>query len=303
MDDDRENRAVGCLVALACGDALGAPFEGGPPLEEAPGDFIEGNGRPAGHWTDDTQLALATAESVIEEGGFHPDKVIHKFAGMLEDIRGIGRTTSLVLEAVRDGVPWKEAARKAHEATGGLSAGNGAVMRAAPIAIRYWNARTSLRQASIFQAAIIHQDPEAHDAAWLFNSLLAVLIRGVVDRDEALGEVEVEFLGNHRRMAGILREVASLRRSELPPAGGYVVNTLVNAIWCFFQMDTLEEAVSGAVALGLDTDTTAAVTGALAGAFHGLKAVPEKWLYSLEEADRIRSAASVLYRASLEQPR
>jgi ADP-ribosyl-[dinitrogen reductase] hydrolase len=298
MGSAEEKRARGCLLGLACGDALGAPFENSSALREPPKDFLPFGGLPAGSYTDDTQLAIMTAESILEKGGFDPDDVVSRYAEAVDRIRGIGITTLTVLEGVRNGLPWKEAAREAHEKTGGLSAGNGAVMRAAPVAIRYWNDLTALHQASVFQAAIIHHDPLAHEAAWLFNRILAAFIAGAEDTDGVLSEVEVEMLEKHPRMAALLREAVTCRRKDLPPPDGFVVNTLVNALWSFIETESAEAAISLAVSLGGDADTIGAVTGALAGAFYGENSLPERWLSRLEDSAKIRELALRLYRAA-----
>lgn len=293
-----EERAVGCLLGLACGDALGAPFEGAKPPVEPPLDFMPHHGLPAGSYTDDTQLTVITAEALLASGGLNADDLVSRFAAALDGLRGIGLTTRLVLEAVRAGAAWKDAARAAHARTGGMSAGNGAIMRAAPVAIRHYNNLPLLKQASIFQAAVIHHEPVAHEAAWLFNRVLAGLIAGAADREAVLGEVEAEMLAANPRLAGLMREAVTSTRRDLPPASGFVLHTLLNALWAFVSSDAAEPAIRLAVSLGGDTDTTAAVTGALAGAFYGAAALPAHWLDALENTARIRELAIGLYRAA-----
>ena len=169
--------ARGCLLAGAAGDALGRPAEGRPPRRtfERYGrlrDFVPWRGwrsGPIGTFTDDTQLTLWTAESLLADDGPHHEV----FAGLLAErrahIRGRGRATDDAIARFQEGAPWYEA--------GTRSAGNGAAMRAAPFGIAFGHDPAALRRAAALNAVVTHADPMAVASTIVQASAVAYLLR------------------------------------------------------------------------------------------------------------------------------
>ena len=289
------DRAVGCLLGLACGDALGGPVEfidrakiaaiypgglrefvGGGWLHLAPGEI-----------TDDTEMTLALARS-LTANGLDPGRMVAEFlAWYRSNPKDIGNTTRAALALLADGVSPEEAGARVTTEMGDRGAGNGSVMRCAPDAIRYVNDPDGLVSASIASAAITHADRRCTWGAVAINQAIAHLLRGgglVGVVDAAIGgvtdpDVRAAVLG------------AADRPHEHVKGGGFVLDTVGAALWCLLNQDGFEETVVAAVSLGDDTDTTAAVAGALAGAHYGIAAIPPRWRNFVQYRDEIRDLA------------
>lgn len=280
---DLIERAVGALVGAAVGDALGAPFEFGPAgrLSAAfpaavwtdPAEMVGGGEWEPAEWTDDTQMALLVAESLLACGGLDEADAFDRFrAWAAAGPKDIGVQTAAVL---RSGMAWQEAAAEHFRRTG-RAAGNGSLMRTAPAAIWFASAGTdATADAARRLSALTHGDPAAGDGCAIFHLLMAAALAGddpLSAIDEALAVVPVE-----RRDAYAERLTATYdpRRDPLP--NGAVWPALGAAVWALRTTATFEEALRAAVDLGGDTDTVACITGALAGAVHTIGAIPSRW--------------------------
>ena len=290
-------RARGCLLGLACGDALGMPLEASSPPETPLSEFLPhplGYFR-AGEWTDDTAQALCIARSIVELERFDPDDIMRRFVEWYRDGgRGIGRTTSYALEAASGGMPWMEASRLAHDRMGGLSAGNGTIMRCAPVAVYRFANDEALIEESLTVSKLTHWDELGGEAAAALNMLIARFIAGEGDRDAALGEVALIMDARDARVAGRLREAASSTRGDIRADSAFVLDTLQAAVWAFLETATLEACIVRAASLGGDSDTIAAVAGALGGAFYGEEELPARWRRSVLAGDEIARLADGL---------
>jgi len=295
---DIVDRFRGCLVGLAVGDALGAPVEGLGPEEiqrrygrvtELMGGGWLGLG--PGEWTDDTAMMLCIARSIVDKGRFDPNDVAQKFLGWFEaGALGIGRTTYVALEALRRGASWQDAGRMAHDRLGGLSAGNGSIMRCAPIALLDGKDPERLIRDSIDSSLITHWDPRACWGAVALNLAISQLI--YKGRDGLVEGVVGRIDNADVRQA--VAEVAGMRVEGIVPSG-FVLDTLQAALWCFLNTSSFEDALVTAVNLGGDTDTIGAVCGALAGACYGLGEIPMRWQQPLARRLEIVELAERIY--------
>lgn len=286
---DRE-RSLGALLGLAVGDALGAPYEGLPAAEArelAGGPITEmtaARGRRAGQVTDDTEMAICLSRALISSGGYDPQLAASEYLAWFRTApEGVGRTVAGVLERIGAGTAPYEAAREQHEASGGMSAGNGALMRTTPIAIAFAGNNNGLREATLDDAAVTHYDPLAGKAALLHNQVVSwCLTRGPAAPgeelrdptwlDERLEDVAIPAFGG-------LRERAAERAAG---EGAFVLAALQVGLTAFFSAESFEEGLVWAVNLGGDSDTNAAVAGAMLGARFGASAIPGRWLGALE---------------------
>jgi len=312
MGEPAENpvdRAVGCLLGLAVGDALGLPYEGSPPVAGGRvGDMTACGELPAGTTSDDTAQALAIAESLIETNGLDPDDVARRF---LEWYRsgalGIGRTTLLVMEAISAGAGWQEASRRAHEELDGRSAGNASVMRCAPVAVYYREDDEALIEASLASARITHWDPLAGESAAAVNLIIARCLRGEADRAGVVSEAALicderasavmpagRAASVHCRVAETLREAASSEPGDIVADSAFCLETLKTAVYFFLGAGSFEDALSSCVALGGDADTNGAVVGAMLGAYWGARGIPQRWSGALADSARLRDVAERL---------
>lgn len=285
---ERTERAAGAVVGSAVGDALGAPFEFGPegafsarfprarfPHAGGGGEMCGGGGWDPGEATDDTQMAVLVADSLLERGTLDlPDLFTRFRRWAAADPKDIGLQTEVVLTS---GEPWDLAAAS-HYRTHHRAAGNGALMRAAPAAVHFaGHGRAASLDAARRIAALTHGDR----AAWEGSAILHDLVRVALDGGDpvapatvadALAQVADPF---RQRWATVLAPDWHPRLAT--EFNGAVWPCLGSALWAVRTTGCYEDAVRAAIDLGGDTDTVAAVTGTLAGAVHGLGAVPARW--------------------------
>jgi len=170
-----------------------------------------------------------------------------------------------------------------------MSAGNGSLMRLAPAAIRHWQDRAKLRDVAARQSRTTHGAPEAVDACIAFAEVLADAIAGY-PRSQVLRVRDYPYAGQIGAiMAGSWR---GKRRSEIR-SSGYVAHSLEAALWCVGRTTCFADAVLLAANLGDDADTTAAITGQLAGALYGAGGIPDKWLEKLGWREKIERMAEI----------
>lgn len=278
---DRVERAVGAAVGSAVGDALGAPFEFGAagvfsarfPEPGCGGEMCGGGGWEPGEATDDTQMAVCVGESLVERGGLDLPDVFARFRRWAAaDPKDIGLQTEDVLT---NGLPWDRAAEE-HFRTNRRAAGNGALMRAATSGVYFaGRGRAATMDAGRRLAALTHGDPGAWEGTAIFHELLRVALDGA-DLVEAIPATLAAAHPDHRERYAIVLG-PDWRPEQATEFNGAVWPCLGSAVWAVRTTGSYEEAVRAAIDLGGDTDTVAAVTGALAGAVHGAGAIPQRW--------------------------
>ena len=299
---DRRERFRGALLGLACGDALGAAVEGWsrPDIAGAFGtlrDFQAGPIWAHGETTDDTAQAVDLAESLLATAEFDPDDLMRRFVAWLRTGgKGIGITTHAALSAHIGGAGASDAARVAHDSTGGLSAGNGGLMRAAPVALRHAADPAAIADVARRQTAVTHFDPLAGHAAAAFCLGLHALLADGGPRGAHARAVEYARAASPE----LSERLAHAAEHEPDPDGygGFAPRTLEAAFWALLHADHAEDAVVRAVNLGGDNDTHGAVAGALAGAWQGGGALPSRWLDGLQDRARLVELADRLYATS-----
>ncbi|MFG2990504.1 ADP-ribosylglycohydrolase family protein [Streptomyces sp. NPDC048257] len=275
----RRDRAVGAVLGSAAGDALGAPYEFGAAgeLTARGAEMAGGGGWDPGEATDDTQMAVLVAQSLLECGGLELPDIFGRFrrwaAGQPKDI---GLQTEDVLT---NGEPWDRAAALRFQCNA-RAAGNGSLMRAATSALYFAPAgQRGTMDAARRIAALTHGDR----AAWEGTAILHELVRVALAGADPLAELPATLAAvhpDHRERYG--RVLAPDWHPDLATEfNGAVWPCLGSAVWALRTTATFAEAVRAAVDLGGDTDTVAAVTGALAGARYGQGAVPEHWTAAL----------------------
>jgi ADP-ribosyl-[dinitrogen reductase] hydrolase len=298
-------RIRGALLGLAVGDALGAPLEGSSPDRAAQAverglEMAGGGAWEPGEWTDDTSLALCLAESIAARGLLDTADVAGRYIDWARTGKGIGRTTRAALRGAANDADARAQAEDFYRQIG-LAAGNGTVMRAAPIGL----AATSLEEAvwaAHEDARLTHFDPAAGAAsAALCAALLATGGRsGASPLDAAAAQA-----GGHPKLEQVLEAVwtrdhdliAGLAGGAEP---GACWTTLGVGLYTLLTAPDYERGVLWAISLGGDTDTNAAVAGALLGCRHGPDSIPARWLAPLRERDRIERVAGDLANRSPE---
>jgi ADP-ribosyl-[dinitrogen reductase] hydrolase len=295
------DRAEGVLLGLACGDALGRPVEFETPARilaqygEVTEMLADGTwGQPKGTVTDDTEMALCVARSLVDCGGFDPADVAARFVAWYESGPfDVGETTASALRRIRDDEQWDVAGQRVwEESSEGSNAGNGSLMRAAPLAVAFASREDRLVDASETSSRITHADPRCTAGCAVLNLTLAGL---ATDRSDPLAAaLERVETPNALREALDPVSTGAVDPDELRSTG-YVVDTLRTALWHGLHADTPERALVDVVNMGRDADTVGAVAGAVVGARLGAAELPERWLDDLEPCDSLRGLARELH--------
>jgi ADP-ribosyl-[dinitrogen reductase] hydrolase len=305
-EEERRNRYLGSLVGLAVGDALGAPLEFHPPGTFEPiEDMVEGGAfnLQAGQWTDDTAMALCLADSLNASEGFDPVDQLRRYVrwfrnGYLSSTGkcfGIGNTVRAALvHFEKTGAPYCEVDDP-------YAAGNGSIMRLAPVPMFYAGSPKEAIARSEESSRTTHGARTCGDACRYFGGLLVGTLNGV-DKETLLSDHYSPLTGywaNHPLGEEIAEIAAGSFKHKKPPqilGSGYVVKSLEAALWAFYSSHSFKEGALMAVNLGNDADTTGAVYGQIAGAFYGYQGIPQEWRTRIAHRDLIESNADQLYR-------
>ncbi len=312
-DITTQDRFRGCLLGLAAGDALGTTLEFRAPGTFRPIEDMTGGGpfrlRP-GQWTDDTSMALCLAASLIETGGFDPEDQMRRYVRWRDE--GYMSATGTCFDignTVSDALRRFDATSDPYAgSTDRWSAGNGSLMRLAPVPMLYVaNAEEALARCAD-SSRTTHGAEEAVDACRYFGGLLVGALNGA-DKATLLsdGYSPVEGLWQRGEPAGGVAAVAyGSFKARQPPeikGSGYVVESLEAALWAFHNSGDFREGALKAANLGDDADTTAAIYGQIAGAHYGASGIPAGWLAKLTMANDITRMADDLHAAAIDRAR
>jgi poly(ADP-ribose) glycohydrolase ARH3 len=306
MADDRRDRVLGLLLGTALGDALGAPFEGRTLVSESALRAHTHSSAVLRH-TDDTALTLALAEHLARGDAGDPlaeDALAADFvaAWRAEPWRGYGAAAARLFHQIGDGAGWRESARGLFDGQG--SYGNGAAMRVAPVVAvstgPHHAADLARRTAAITHA---HEDGQQGAALQATAACLALVSDPgrPVDPQVVLDDL-ARVVRSRPWHAKLERVVELLSAEALPRHAAHALGNDVTALGSvptallayLTSPDDPAAVVSYAIRAGGDTDTIAAMAGALAGARNGAGAFPSAWVDRLEAADRLRSVADRL---------
>jgi ADP-ribosylglycohydrolase len=301
---EQAERYRGSLLGLALGDALGTTLEFSQPGSFLPLEDLVGGGpfalRP-GEWTDDTSMALCLAASLIEKGGFDARDQMQRYLRWRDEgymsstgrCFDIGGTVASSLDRfASSGDPF---AGSTHPDT----AGNGSLMRLAPVPLCYAYLPREALEKSAASSRTTHGARTAVDACRYLGALIVGAIGGA-SKEDLLSPLFSPLPGYWQQYppAAELAEVAagSFKQRQPPEirGTGYVLASLEAALWAFSHSKTWEEGCLLAVNLGEDADTTGAVYGQLAGAFYGAAALPRPWLARLAHRRLLESLADQL---------
>lgn len=292
---DINNKFKGCLVGLACGDAVGTTLEfmqrgtfepitdmvGGGPFDLLPGQ-----------WTDDTSMALCLAHSLLHKNDFDPIDQMNRYCNWYQygymsstgDCFDIGATVASALNLyLKTGNPFSGSIEE-------RSSGNGSLMRLAPISIFYHSNANDLIRYAGESSRTTHGSAECIDACRYFASLLVTAFSA-----DKKSELIKTFYPPASAKVATIAEGNYLKKSYKQLTGsGYVIESLESALWCFHHSTNFKDAILLAANLGNDADTTAAICGQIAGAFYGLESIPYDWRSRLYEKDDIAALAMKL---------
>lgn len=285
---------LSCILGLAVGDALGVPFEFMPRGQAASADLRHMPSKsyyhtqPAGAWSDDTAMTLASMDSLIRCRGFDPDDMMQAFLGWYRfadytstgETFGVGRTVYAALRMAMKGVPALLCGQ-----AGIRDNGNGSLMRFAPTALYCIFCDLPRKEALhvITQSsAITHAHPISLLGCLIYEDFLRSLILER-NKEQAYNSIcntdyTMVFPGDavkaYERILN--RKLPELREENLRESG-YVVDTLEAALWATLRERSYADTITAVIRLGYDTDTVAAVTGSICGALYGVEGIPLAW--------------------------
>lgn len=294
------DRFVGCLLGLAVGDAVGTTVEFRPRGSFPPVTDMIGGGPfrlPAGAWTDDTSMALCLGESLLKCGGLNARDQMERYVRWWRDgywsstdiCFDIGATVREALVAFRQtGDPYSGPTRE-------RSAGNGSIMRLAPVAMAYYPDFAAVIERCGVSSWTTHGATACVEACRLLGTVLYKALSGM-DKDQILepGFDDRNEQYSEPGIAAIARGEYFDKDEDEILGSGYVVPSLEAALWCFRTTGSYEEAVLQAANLGDDADTTAAICGQVAGAYYGQSGIPAGWLEKLVRRAEIGRMAEEL---------
>lgn len=302
------DRFRGALVGAVLGDCLGAPFEGQPgPIPSSEVYDVLADGTTL-RFTDDTAMTMALTESLLERGGVDEDHLAATWARHFtrEPWRGYGAGTGDLLRRVAAGDDWRQAS--AGQFGGSGSFGNGAAMRVAPVGLLTGGDAEAAASLARRSAAPTHAHPAAADGAAVVAAAVATL--SVATGPDAVDPVGlVAALAPHAGDDELRRRLDDVRlaagEGDLTPeyvrdeigTGVRAVESVPAAVACVAaHPGSLPRAVMMAICVGGDTDTIASMTGAMAGALHGDRALPPAWLARMEGVEQMGDLAGRLHR-------
>lgn len=320
---DKKNRAIGALVGLAVGDAVGTTLEFKERDSENITDMVGGGPfqLEPGQWTDDTSMALCLGYALLKGHEINSiDWATEQLSnyqnwykngycssnGYCFDIGGTTRT------AIQNFIKSGSLTNNSHF----LDSGNGSLMRLAPIPI-YYNAvygvekYNTLVQAAVMSSITTHASSLCIQSCIAFATLLNRAINGIQIPDGVepssstkgslltLPEQIWELTGvNETLVIDIMNGSYKTKTRDQIRSSGYVIDSLEAALWAFYSTDNFKDAILLAANLGDDADTVAAITGQLAGAYYGLDGIPTDWVDKITNKDEIIKLAEDLYNAN-----
>ena len=301
-----EDRIRGALLGHLVGDALGTPYEfnkrfkggGVPPIDQIEMNPPEGYNRsheqvPVGTWSDDGANTLCLLETYLTCGSLDMTYLGHLLTKWLSFghntpdgvMFGSGGVTRQSLNRVLSGIPAEQAGMCGEEHNG-----NGALMRALPVALWHTDSlkvcQDAMRQSKVTHGHLKSQLCCAIYCSWILNLLDEDLVDSELPLlDFSLPLLELKVNLEHEDFLEAKTCVDEIEAFDDPQGTSYVVDCLHSARKVVEENSTYEDTVRAAIAMGNDTDTTAAVAGSMAGALYGIDGIPKRWLNLLKGRD------------------
>jgi ADP-ribosyl-[dinitrogen reductase] hydrolase len=249
-----------------------------------------------GETSDDTALALALAESLISCATYDREDAAKRYLDWLKTgPKDVGNTTRASLVRISEGAEIADAAKGTHSEVEGKTAGNGALMRTAPLALAFPGDVAGLVKNSRADASLTHFDPVAGFACAALNLLISTALGPGKEKAGVMEAAREKLL--QAGESGVLPDPLKKRSYDMHPTG-YALNTLECAMWAFLKGGSFEECIVLAVNLGGEAGTVGSVCGALAGAWYGAPKIPERWLAVLDRKAELEAAARKFFERS-----
>lgn len=295
------------ILGLAIGDAYGVPYEfvDREKVKRIICKEMRGAGthnQPVGTWSDDTSLTLCTLDNLDKKPDYR--KIMHSFVLWYEKGEyttdgkcfDVGRTTRRAIEKYMSGVCPLRCGGK-----GFFSNGNGSLMRILPVVYyfdKYKDFKVNASNLNIIHkiSALTHAHPVSFLACDIYVYLGILLLNGysLTDAYKEAAEAVIEYFDSQGvyvewlEVFAAIKDLCRYKESDIK-SSGYVVDSLIAAVWALINSDNYETCIYKAVSLGNDTDTIAAIAGGLAGIYYGYESIPDRWIRDLRNKEFIVS--------------
>lgn len=333
MSIDLLDKFQGTLISVAIGDTLGHPFEGKLRVKiysyfKDFNEFIQEYRDIFRTYTDDTQLTIHTAKAIIQGNGFNTYNFIQEYVRWLDDPPiGPGYGCISSIRKLKYGVPWKEAASN--------SGGNGTVMRIAPIGLFYSQDLKGLKTTAIKSSIITHSHPAASAGAVVIaraiaylidkspetgfskDKLFEVMISSISGSQEDIWEEFIKILYKLKDNLDMPIEAGLIKFSQAGVKSPYfieeylgqafvhpyAISTVICSLFIFLnRLSSFEDCIFELATAGGDSDTVGAIGGSLAGAYFGMKNIPNDLIKLVKNHKKILRLSEELYRKFEKRP-
>lgn len=301
------SKFVDSIIGHAVGDAMGVPTEFciRERLLENPVRKMIGSaktGQPAGSWSDDTSMEIATIDSYIENGDFKYDDIMQKWTEWLNEGKytangetfDVGRTCLTAIRRYSDGIEPLKCGLDHINANG-----NGSLMRILPVALYAYSKK--LDDESIIKlvndiSSLTHAHNISKLGCYIYVKYVIYLLEGF-SKEDAYSKIRIEDYSNYTKEAidvyeRILRDDIRDYSIDEINSSGYIVDTLECAIWILLKAKSFKETILATTNIGQDTDTIGAVAGSMAGIIYGYESIPEDWIKELKRKDYLIELAN-----------
>ena len=291
-----QDKIHGAMYGLAIGDAMGAPVEFRPRGKFTPVTEFRDGGPfklKAGQWTDDTSMALCLAASLIECKGMDAKDQMDRYLRWVNDgyMSCVGKGIGIGQTVLRSLVRYHNTKDPYQGSISTKHAGNGCIMRLAPVPIFYHDDAEKAVLNAVDSARTTHASPQALQTTAYFAGLIWGALNQV-PKDELLEPYytpmkDLSFTDLHPHVEKVIAgDYKKYGVEDLSPSG-YAPESLEVALWAFYNSERFEEGLLMAVNMGGDADTIGAIYGQLAGAYHGVGGIPESWVQELDGLEYI----------------
>ena len=296
----QNNQYLGAIIGHAVGDAMGFPTEFSKREELLQNPVIEmidstDIGQPAGSWSDDTAMEIATIDSFIQKKYFDYKDIIDKWVKWISKSEytptgvafDIGRTCLKAIKKYCNGTaPLQCGSTSMNEN------GNGSLMRILPVALYAYSKKlddTSIHKLTNEVSSLTHAHEVSRLGCYIYVQFIICLLKGYT-KEEAYKHIQyLDYsaydMHSLKLYTRILDEQIEVQRLDQIKSTGYIVDTLESAIWIFMNAQHYKEAIIASTNIGGDTDTIGAIVGSMAGIYYGFDSIPSSWLDKLQRKD------------------
>ena len=296
----QNNQYLGAIIGHAVGDAMGFPTEFSKREELLQNPVIEmidspDVGQPAGSWSDDTPMEIATIDSFIQKKYFDYKDIMDKWVKWISKSEytptgvafDIGRTCLKAIKKYCNGTaPLQCGSTSINEN------GNGSLMRILPVALYAYSKKlddTSIHKLTNEVSSLTHAHEVSRLGCYIYVQFIICLLKGNT-KQEAYKYIQnldyrsftIDSINQYTR---ILNEQIEFQILDNIKSTGYIVDTLESAMWIFMNAQHYKEAIIASTNIGGDTDTIGAIVGSMAGIYYGFEDIPSSWLDKLQRKD------------------